>query len=119
MRRILEDLVLPRLDDPYTVDVVRGMAGALDLLAERSADVVPFLRWDIASSVEVLRLAGVDVADDIPPDPSELAARHREVRALLESSMPAVRASEAATAALLALIPERTTRYPFNRQGGR
>jgi hypothetical protein len=119
MRRILEDLVLPQLDDPYTLDVVRGVAATLGLLAERSADIDPFLRWDVEASVDVLRRAGVTTPDEGDGEPDDLGERHRAVRALLESSMSAIRANEEATAAFLALIPERAARYPFNRQGGR
>ena len=93
IRRVLEDVVVPQVDDPYAADVLAGALAALDVLAEAGPDVVAFTRWDTTASGEVLAMVGVEPPAP-PADPLDLAAlalHHEAVRTLLEAAVPAIR----------------------------
>jgi len=115
IRSILTDVVVPLVEDPYAADVLAGALAALEVLAEAGPDVVPFLRWDIAESLSVLAMVGVDA----PPGPTgpldlgALADHHEEVRALLEASVPTIRGDVDADRAFGELMRQRCARYPF------
>ena len=115
LREILERVVVPLVADPYPADVLDGVLATLELLVDAAPLVPTFLRWDSEGTVEVLRLAGVTAP--APPDdllePGALDAHHREVRRLLEDSMPLVLAHDDARAAAIAHIRERAARYPL------
>ena len=112
---ILAEVVGPRVDDAYAADVLAGAVATLALLADGWVEAVPFWRWDSAASAAVLREVGVEppAAPDDASDPAALAAHHDAVRALLEASIPAIRARPEADWALVALMEERCARYPF------
>lgn len=112
---VLQSIVVPEIDDGYSLDITAGSLATLQMLAEALDAVGPFLLWDIERSREVLAMVGVEVDDvEIPAfDMPALRARHAEVRAVLESAADAVRADAAADAAMAAYIRERSTRSPF------
>ncbi len=115
IREILGRVIVPLVDDPYPADVLDGALATLELIAEVVSTVPAFLRWDSEATAGVLDLVGVTAPP--PPDdllePGALEAHHREVRQLLEASMPAVLADDAARAAAVALVRERAERYPL------
>ena len=112
---VLADVVGPQLDDAYAADVLAGAVATLGLLADGLGQAAPFWRWDAEESAAVLRAAGVETP--APPadllDDDAMGAYHEGVRALLESSIPAIRQDPEADRALVALMKERCARYPF------
>ena len=112
---VLADVVGPQLDDAYAADVLAGAVATLGLLADGVAQAAPFWRWDAEQSAAVLRGAGVETPapPEDPLDLDALGAYHEAVRALLESSIPAIRHDPDADRALVALMKERCARYPF------
>jgi len=113
---ILAEVVAPEITDPYPAAVLAGARATLELLARAWTDVPAFLCWDARAGAAVLALVGIPVPagpDDVL-DVAALEAHHREVRGLLEGSMPAVLADDGARAALVQLFRDRAARFPLN-----
>jgi hypothetical protein len=115
IRRILEDVVVPQVNDPYAADVLAGALATLEVLAEAGPGVVEFMRWDTAASLDVLAMVDVSppTAPDDPLDLAAVAGHHAAVRALLEASVPLIREHADADRAFVSLMEERCARYPF------
>jgi hypothetical protein len=115
LARALDDVVAPEVDDAYAVDVLEGVVGTLEMLAERWADVAPYLRWDVEATGRVLALVGVasPPEPDDPLDVAALEARHHEVQTLLVGAMPAVVEQPDARALVVQLFRDRAERYPL------
>jgi hypothetical protein len=115
LARALDDVVAPEVDDAYAVDVLDGVVGTLEMLAEKWTDVAPYLRWDVDATGKVLALVGVG-APPVPDDPLDVAAleaRHHEVQELLVRAMPAVVDDPDARDAVVRLFRDRAERYPL------
>jgi hypothetical protein len=112
--RVLRDVVAAEVQDAYAADVLRGVIATLDTLASAVDTHEDFVRWDAAATIEILRLAGVEFTAQ--PEGSSVAALeswYLDVRAAYERSIPAVRSSADAEAALRTHIVTRTERYPL------
>lgn len=134
LRRILDEVVAPELQDPYPADILAGVCATLETLAEGWARVPAFLLWDVAATSALLadlrQTAGpalepeltTDIArllDSPQPDASDvlaLEAHHGQVRAALERAVPVI-ADRAELrelyTRLAALMRERSRRYPL------
>lgn len=116
IRQVLAEVVAPEVRDPYPAAVLAGALATLELLAGAWADVPAFLRWDADATAGVLAL--VDVSVPSPPtdllDLAALQAHHREVRGVLEQSMPTVVAHADARRAVVQLFRERAARFPMH-----
>jgi hypothetical protein len=134
LRRILEEVVAPELQDPYPADILAGVCATLETIAEGWARVPAFLMWDAEATTVLLadlrQTAGPTLdhglASDIaellktpPPEASDitaLEAHHRQARALLERAVPTIaerpELGELYTR-LAALMRERGQRYPL------
>jgi hypothetical protein len=112
---VLADVVVPQVADPYAADVLAGALATLEVLADASGEVAPFLRWDSTASGEVLAMVGVQPPPppDDPLDQGALADHHEAVRALLEASVPLIRQDADADRAFVQLMKERGARYPL------
>lgn len=118
IRQVLADVVAPEITDPYPAAVLAGALATLDILAVGWAEVPAFLLWDADATAAVLALVGVraaamprDVLDAL--DLSALQAHHRDVRGVLEQSMPAVLADDTARSAVVQLFRDRAARFPI------
>lgn len=110
VRRILDDVIAPHVDDPYPQDILGGLANTLSGLAANWHRVPAFLQWDIGQVrqllTEWLALGGATVdsaiADDVrgvlalsaPPDnPIDFEALdgyHSRLRAVLEKVVTSI-----------------------------
>lgn len=108
--RILEDVVVPAVDETYPADVLDGVIATLQALADGWIDVPAFLAWDAQASAALL--APIGVAPPAPPaDPYDLRAleaHHAAVRGLLAEHAAAIPAD-----ALAAHLRARAERYPI------
>jgi hypothetical protein len=134
LRRILDEVVAPELQDPYPADILAGVCATLETLAAGWARVPAFLIWDAEATTALLadlpemaatelgpRLA-TDIAAHLEspiPDASDVPAveaHHREARALLERAIPTIaerpELRELYTR-VTALMRERSQRYPL------
>jgi hypothetical protein len=114
--QILAEVVAPEITDPYPAAVLAGALATLELLAGAWVDVPAFLRWDADATAAVLALVRVSVPS-MPVDVLDVAAlqvHHRDVRAELERSMPAVLADADARRAVVELFRDRADRFPMN-----
>jgi hypothetical protein len=132
--RILQDVVVPEVTDPYPADILAGVCATLETLATGWGEVPAFLQWDAAASAQILsevetaggqHLTG-PLADQVrsavaasPPDPADLTAleaHHRRLRAALELAVPVIAEHEELSALrthLVAVLRERAERYPL------
>lgn len=126
LRRILADAVAPEVTAPYTTEILGGVIGALNALQSDWHAVPAFLRWDIATTSEVLDtakplldagLVAEITAARTDGDLTDLAALDPlqvRMRGLLVKAMPAIRAERgAAYGKMIALFRERADRFPF------
>ena len=73
LSRVLTDVVQPELTNPYPLDVLHGVAAALETLSRGWADYPAYLRWDAEATVAILRR--LDLRPPLPPaDVLDLAA---------------------------------------------
>jgi hypothetical protein len=116
IRQVLAEVVAPEITDPYPAAVLAGALATLELLAGAWSDVPAFLRWDADATATVLAL--VDVSVPSPPadllDLAALQTHHREVRGVLERSMPPVLADADARRAVVELFRARAARFPLH-----
>lgn len=102
--RILTDVVAPEVHAPYPADILSGVVGALNALAEAWSAIPAFLEWDVAATAGLLadaapRLdpslaaevtAALTAGDNDYASPDALEARHHQLRDLLARAVPAV-----------------------------
>lgn len=128
MCRILETAVAPELNNGYTLETLRSLVANVRMLGRAWHQLLPFLHWDNAAMLDLLReaqdcadaalRARLDEALDTPPaDPADaLSAETRNdiLRALLCDCLggPA-----ALTARIAAHLSERSRRYPLRLTG--
>jgi hypothetical protein len=110
---LLVNVVAPHLDDDYARGILLGAANALTTLSATWHAIPGFLMWDSTITAIILDLVGPPA----PPPPGDrfdipaLEKHHREVRELLEQSMPIILESATARAATVALFRERAERF--------
>jgi len=117
LSKALAEVVAPELSNPYPSDVLSGVIGALDMLAQSWQELPAYLRWDAEATAAVLARRGVEPPDP-PADPLDIAgleAHHAAVRGLLERLVPQLAADPDTNAATVALFRERIERFPFNQ----
>jgi hypothetical protein len=127
LRRILTDAVAPEVSAPYPTEILGSVIGALNALQANWHAIPAFLRWDIATTSEVLDAAkplldagliaeiAAAQADSDLADLASLESRQVRMRGLLVKAMPAIRAERGtAYGKMIALFRERTERFPFS-----
>jgi hypothetical protein len=110
VRRILDDVVAPHVQDPYSQDILGGVANTLSGLAANWHRVPAFLQWDVEEMRQLLadwldfgaQQADAAIADDVRtalglPRPSDspldfqaLDDYDRRLRAALEAVVPSI-----------------------------
>jgi hypothetical protein len=120
LRRILDEVVAPELNDPYPRDILAGVCATLESIAEGWQRVPAFLDWDARASAALVLQAGGDVAETGEPwDPLDVAGlemRHRKSRAALEHAIPGIAEREdlgELRTQLADHFRERAERYPL------
>ncbi len=128
MCRILETAVAPELNNGYTLETLRSLVANVRMLGRAWHQLLPFLHWDNAAMLDLLReaqdcadaalRARLDEALDTPPaDPADaLSAETRNdiLRALLCDCLDG---PAALTARIAAHLSERSRRYPLRLTG--
>lgn len=136
VRRILDDVVAPQVNDPYPQDILAGVANTLSGLAANWHRVPAFLQWDVDQILPLLAdwlaLGGLTVepviADavraaidqprpaDNPLDFEALDEYDGHLRAALEAAVPSI-AARPQLAELRVRLTEyfsgRVDRYPI------
>jgi hypothetical protein len=126
MARALNEVVAPEVAAPYPADVLAGVIGALQILADATTAVPGYLRWDADRTAELLAAIGVETqaapsldeacaAGDSAAGFAALEAHHAHVRALLEAHIPDVVADATTSAAAVAHFRARIDRFPFQQ----
>jgi hypothetical protein len=121
LRRILEEVIAPELNDAYPRDILSGICATLESIAAGWQQVPAFLDWDAKASAAVLVQAGhgdalPSFAEADPYDLPALEDRHRQTRAALECAVPAIAEREELgelRTHLAELFRERAQRYPL------
>jgi hypothetical protein len=110
VRRILDDVVAPHVDDPYPRDILAGVANTLSGLAVSWHRVPAFLQWDVeqlrqlltdwaalggakidaAVAAEVRTVLELPRPTDNPLDFEALDDYHCRLRAGLEAAVPSI-----------------------------
>lgn len=129
LRRILAETIAPEVTSPYPAEILGGVIGALDALQSNWHKIPAFLLWDIETTAGVLdaarplldaglvaEIAAAKTDNDVT-DLTVLETRQMHLRELLVKAMPAIIADPDATDAyprMIALLRERTDRFPFS-----
>ena len=129
LRRILAETIAPEVTSPYPAEILGGVIGALDALQSNWHKIPAFLLWDIETTAGVLdaarplldaglvaEIAAAKTDNDVT-DLTVLETRQMHLRGLLVKAMPAIIADPDATDAyprMIALLRERTDRFPFS-----
>jgi hypothetical protein len=117
LRRILEEVVAPELNDPYPKDILAGVCATLESIAAGWQQVPAFLDWDArASAALAAELEGTEIAVAELGDPlniAELEARHRESRAALEAAIAGREDVGESRRQVASHFQERAERYPL------
>jgi hypothetical protein len=129
LRRILAETIAPEVTSPYPAEILGGVIGALDALQSNWHKIPAFLLWDIETTAGVLdaarpllgaglvaEIAAAKTDNDVT-DLTVLETRLMHLRGLLVKAMPAIIADPDATDAyprMIALLRERTDRFPFS-----
>jgi len=128
-RRILNDSVLPRVNDEYSSRILEMVLSNLEMLETAWTDVLPFLRWDNESAQKLLSELRNDVGSElalainrIKSDPasdsldaSTLQARNEALQALVQQSIR--QCGPENRRRIHAQLLERTARYPMRPKG--
>lgn len=131
LRRILELVVAPGVVDEYPQTTLQGVIRALEMLEQRSDDVVPFLAWDNEETAELLRSIAARHPDIVSPSLPlssgnalvgvvALDRENERLRGALAEAIPALATDKSASdahAAVVAHMRERIARYPFASTG--
>jgi hypothetical protein len=128
MCRILESAIAPELNNGYTLETLRSLVANVRMLGRAWHQLLPFLHWDNAAMLDLLReargnvdaarQARIDEALDTPPadaaDALSAESRNDALRALLCDCLdgPAT-----LTARIAAHLSERSRRYPLRLTG--
>ena len=129
LRRILTEIVVPEITQPYPAEILAGVIAALGALENALPALPAFLTWDCESTAAVLdkalpivdgelaieiRAAAAEATTD-PLDVAALERRQRDLRDLLARAAPAITAAQDRDAyrLMLSLMRERADRYPF------
>ena len=126
LRRILADAVAPDVTAPYPAEILGSVIGALNTLQSNWHAIPAFLRWDIATTSEVLDAAkplldaglvaeiNAAQAESDLADLAGLESQQVRMRGLLVKAMPAIRAEHGdAYRKMIVLFRERADRFPF------
>lgn len=120
LRRILEEVVAPELNDSYPRDILAGVCATLESLAAGWQQVPSFLDWDTRASAALVAGLRSDVTEAVesadPLDIAQLEARHRESRAALEAAIPTIAERDdlgELRTRVAAHLRERAERYPL------
>ena len=91
VRRVLEELVIPQLDNPFIKDQITHAAGVLVHAADRWSRVLPDLVADIRALEEVLGVEPRVLAEAVPgvADLDAAEEYHRGLRARLSDEIMA------------------------------
>ena len=128
MCRILETAVAPELNNGYTLETLRSLVANVRMLGRAWHQLLPFLHWDNAAMLDLLREARdsadaaqrvrLDEALSTPPadaaDALSAETRNDELRALLCDCLDG---PAALTARIAAHLSERSRRYPLRLTG--
>ena len=131
LRRILELVVAPGVVDEYPQTTLQGVIRALEMLEQRSDDVVPFLAWDNEETAQLLRSIAErhpDIVSSSLPLSSgnalvgvvALDEENERLRGALAEAIPALAGDPSASdahAAVVAHMRARIARYPFASTG--
>lgn len=128
MCRILETAVAPELNNGYTLETLRSLVANVRMLGRAWHQLLPFLHWDNAAMLDLLREARdsadaalrvrLDEALSTPPadaaDALSAETRNDELRALLCDCLDG---PAALTARIAVHLSERSRRYPLRLTG--
>ena len=128
MCRILENAIAPELNNGYTLETLRSLIANVRMLGRAWHQLLPFLHWDNAAMLDLLReargsadaarQARIDEALDTPPadatDALSAESRNDALRALLCDCLDG---PAALTARIAAHLSERSRRYPLRLTG--
>ena len=131
MCRILENAIAPELNNGYTLETLRSLIANVRMLGRAWHQLLPFLHWDNAAMLDLLReargsadaarQARIDEALDTPPadatDALSAESRNDALRALLCDCLDGPTALTALTARIAAHLSERSRRYPLRLTG--
>ncbi len=131
MCRILENALAPELNNGYTLETLRSLIANVRMLGRAWHQLLPFLHWDNAAMLDLLReargsadaarQARIDEALDTPPadatDALSAESRNDALRALLCDCLDGPTALTALTARIAAHLSERSRRYPLRLTG--
>lgn len=124
-RRILTDVLTPRIKDDYALQIMRMAFSNLEMLEGAWPKVLPFLHWDnqvtltllgdVRGQVDADLASAVEQAEQIvsidPFDVSTLETRNAELRMLLHRAIG--QCSQQERRVIQAHLLERTARYPM------
>lgn len=128
-RRILNEAVLPQIDNNYSARILEMALSNLEMLETAWANVLPFLRWDNEAALKLLRqlrnevgsdlASAIDQAESDPSgdslDASALQARNEALQALVQKTIGAC--GPEGRRRIHAQLLERTARYPMRPKG--
>jgi hypothetical protein len=129
LRRILEVVVVPQVEDEYPKEILQAVIRAMAMLEERAVEALPFLLSDSQATAELLRaiaphvpLSGPVESPD-PPAPGDIVgtdAENDRLRVLLAEAIPTLAALPEADdvyQAVIAHLRDRMARYPYASTG--
>jgi hypothetical protein len=128
IRRVLTQVIVPHVTDPYAASVLNGLLAALGSLAAGWSIVPQFLRWDAEGTATVLTAARpyldagltaeldevLDRAPGADCDVLVLELHHRCLRGLLERAVPAIIEQPSIRSLLVGHLRARIERFPLS-----